>query len=102
MLCRGFQGKEGTGTQGNTRENGCVELGVGGGRWEAFLVADTVDKGLVILQAEWLYFLALNTVCSFNTCILLRVSSLSCLLLESKSQNLPVLLAMSSYIYSEV
>ena len=41
--------------------------------------------------------LALNTVCSFNTCILLRVSSLSCLLLESKSQNLPVLLAMSSY-----
>ena len=34
-----------------------MELGVGGGRWEAFLVADTVDKELVILQAEWLYFL---------------------------------------------
>ena len=34
-----------------------MELGVSGGRWEAFLVADTVDKELVILQAEWLYFL---------------------------------------------
>lgn len=33
------------------------ELVVADGRWEAFLVADTVDKGLVILQAEWLYFL---------------------------------------------
>lgn len=41
--------------------------------------------------------LALSTLCSLDTCILLRIPSLSSLFLESISQNLPVLLPMSGY-----
>lgn len=55
---QGLSGKMDTGTPGETRENGCVEMGVGGGRWEVCLMAETVDKKLVMLKAGWLCFLA--------------------------------------------